>query len=145
MTGSELLAEAERLIRPCVHLKSEGPEESFAAVWDGPGLVSCPVGSFRHWLSIDCRYFPEGLGLSSGCLSVYTNEEHSASSLAIHDINIKLECKPGGAKLFAHATRSLPPIDAVFRFGSSILQDWLTPISGNQTGVITLTSKIPRQ
>jgi hypothetical protein len=125
MTGSELIVEAERLTRPCVLLRTRGPKDRLAAVWGGPGLVSAPEDSFQHWLTVDCRFFPDSLGLSTGCLSVYTDEEHSASGAAALDPQGKLTVKRGSTKLYAHAARSLPPLAAVFQFGSSAVHRWL--------------------
>ncbi len=125
MTGSELIAEAEQLARSCVLLRSEGPKDHLAAVWGGSGLIPALEGSFHHWLSVDCRFFPDGLGLSEGYLSVYSDEEDCESGVAILRSEGQLEACGGNTKLYAHPTRSLPPIDAVFRFGSSTVHKWL--------------------
>jgi hypothetical protein len=125
MTGSELIAEAERLARPCVLLRSNGPADRFAAVWRGPGLVPAPGGFFRHWLTIDCRFFPEGLGLSTGCLSIYTDEKECDSGVAVFDGRGTLSKPDKSIKLYTYEARSLPPVDAVFRFGSAAVHEWL--------------------
>src|SRR5438094_211224 len=86
MSQHELAAAAEQLARDCVLLKKSGVAESFAGVWGGLGIVPAPEGPFRHWLSIDCRFFPAGLGPSMGILSVYTNEDDTCvSGVATHD------------------------------------------------------------
>lgn len=99
MTGSELIAEAALLARPCVLLRSEGTMDRFAAVWGGLGLVPAPEGTFRHWLTVDCRFIPVSLGPSTGCLSVYTDEADCESGAAILDRSIKLTANSGSTKL----------------------------------------------
>jgi hypothetical protein len=125
MTGSELIAEAERLARPCVLLRDKGTPDRLAAVWGGPGLVAAPEGSFRHWLTFDCRFLPDGVGPPTGCLSVYTDEEQGESGAAVLDREGQLIAKRGNTKLYAREARSLPPLDAVFRFGSPAVHQWL--------------------
>src|SRR5581483_1497950 len=116
MTGSQLIAEAERLARPCGLLRNTGPKDRPAGVWGGPGLIPGPDGPCRHWLTVDCRFFPAGIRPSTGCLSVYTDEEDNESGTAVYDRNRKLTAKRGSTRLYAHPARSLPPVDAVFRY-----------------------------
>jgi len=125
MTGIDLIAEAQRLARSCVLLRTQGKKDRLAAVWGGPGIVPAPGGSFRHWLTVDCRYFPSNLGPSAGCLSVYTDEDDCESGVAVLNPNEKLSHKSRGIKLFAHEARSLPPVDAIFRLGSPAVHQWL--------------------
>lgn len=126
MTGSELIAEAERLARPCVLLKGSGSEDRFAGLWGDQGVVPAPPGPYRHWLSFDCKFLPAGLGPSAGCLSVYTDEDDCASGVAVHDSSKQLACTQKVQPLYAHPARSLPPIDAVFRFGPQTVHAWLS-------------------
>jgi len=125
MIGAELIAEGERLAKPCVLLKAAGPDDAFAAVWGGPGVVPAPPGPYRHWLSIDCRFMPIGLGPPAGCLSVYTDEEHTETGAAIHDPSKVLSGSPRQRRLYAHPARSLPPLEGVFRFGGEAVRQWL--------------------
>jgi hypothetical protein len=125
MTGAELIAEAEKLARPCVLLRKKGSEDRFAAVWGGDGLVPAPEGDFCHWLTVDCSFFPKGLGVTKGCLSIYTDEDDCESGVAVLDKKGKLTAERGSTKLYAHEARSLPPADAVFRFGSPAVHKWL--------------------
>lgn len=125
MTASELFAEAERLVRPCVLLQSQGPKDRFAAVWGGDGLVPAPEGNFRHWLTVDRRFFPDGTNPEGGCLSVYTNDQDCRSGVAVLDTTAKLVAHRNSTKLYARSARSLPPIDAVFLLGSKAVHKWL--------------------
>ena len=125
MTGGELIAEAERLARPCVLLRDKGPEDRLAAVWGGPDLVPAPEGSFRHWLTVDCRFLPVGLGPRKGCLGVYSDEDDCESSVAVLKSSATLTPRRGHTRLYAHSARSLPPVDAVFRLGSPSVHKWL--------------------
>lgn len=108
------VAEAGRLARPSVLLKRAGRAEDRAGVWGGPGLVPAPAGPFRHWISIDCRFLPAGLGPGRGVLSVYTDEEECVSGFAGHDPAASLEIGEGeGEALYAHPAPSFPPPDAL--------------------------------
>jgi len=64
------------------------------------------------------------LGPPTGVLSVYTDEDGEGGA-AVHDPDAKFSAKGKGTLLFAHPGRCLPPIDAVFRFGSPAVQAWL--------------------
>jgi hypothetical protein len=125
MTGSELITEGKRLARPCVLLRDEGPTDRLAAVWRGPGIVPVFKDSYLHWLTIDCRFLPAGLGPAGGCLSVYTDENDCESGMALYNPSASLAVKEGPVELFATEARSLPPIDAIFRLGSPSVHDWL--------------------
>jgi hypothetical protein len=124
MDEAECTAAAERLARPCVFLKRFGSPDSLAGVWGGSGIVPAPDGPYRHWLSIDCRFLPPGLGVASGILSVYTNEDDCASGVVSHGPSAAL----GGtvvAPLYAHSARSLPPPDALAAEGDpAYMQLW---------------------
>jgi hypothetical protein len=121
MTGEQLLEEGRKLSRPCVYLRDMG-EGDVAAVWGGPGAVAAPDSSYKHWLSLDCRFLPEPANLA-GCLSVYTDEEEGG--IAAVDTAVILLPTKDGIPLFGHNDLSMPPIDAIFRFGSAAVQDWL--------------------
>ncbi len=127
MTGDELIGEGKRLARPSVHLKGFGDEACVAGVWGGPGQVPAPGEGYEHWLTIDCRHLPEGVGPRSGCLSVYSDESECVAAVA-HDPTASLLTQAGSQLLFAHQAISMPPLDAVFRFGSEAVQDWLAEI-----------------
>jgi hypothetical protein len=124
MTGAALIAEGQRLAHPCVHLCPEGEPSNFAAVWRGRSQVPAPDGDFEHWLTIDCRFLPPGVGPTSGCLSIYTDNKDRFGT-AVHDGSARLEQTRQGRPLYAHPTTSLPPLEAVFRYGSSAVSAWL--------------------
>lgn len=123
MTGGELIDEGRRLARPCVYLRTTG--EHLAAIWGGEGIVPCGEGPYRHWLSIDTRHITEGQSSRSGCLSIYTNEEDCETGVVAVDDSRTLPKVTEGLKLYAHHDSSFPPLEAVFKFGSSNLTQWL--------------------
>ena len=123
MTGEQLLEEGQKLARHCVYLRDVGEGEA-VAVWGGPGAVAAPDGLYKHWLSLDCRFLPEPANLA-GCLSIYTDEEDEERSIVATDPAMLLLATEDGISLFGHNDLSMPPIDAVFRFGSAAVQDWL--------------------
>lgn len=112
MDDTERIAEAERLARDCVLLKRFGSEDRLAGVWGGPGIVPAPDGPFRHWISIDCRFLPIGLGPSVGVMSVYTNVQDCVSGLVAYDSTASLVVS-GEPALYAWPARSIPPPDAM--------------------------------
>lgn len=127
MTGDDLIAEGERLARPCVHLCPAGDPSAAAAVWRGPGVVPPPGDGYEHWLSIDCRFLPVGAGPSSGCLSVYTEDDDRHGAVT-HDPSASLSSVRGGRPLYACPARSLPPLEAVFLRGSPAVAAWLASL-----------------
>jgi len=88
-------------------------------------VVPATDDSYRHWITVDCRFMPAGIRPSSGCLSVYTSEDDFSAGIVLHSRTAKLAATKGATKLFADEAQSLPPIDAVFRFGSGAVHKWL--------------------
>lgn len=128
MTGAALISEGQRLARPCVHLLPQGEWKDFAAVWRGRGQIPAGESHYEHWLTVDCRFLPAGVGPSSGCLSVYTDDEDRFGKV-VHDASALLEQTPKGRPLFAHPTTSLPPLEAVFLYGSAGVREWLARLN----------------
>ena len=122
MNASELIAEGKRLAKPCIYLRKDG-EGLPVAAWGGPPGVSRPPGSVRHWLTLDCTLLPKEFGTANGSASVFSDED-SAGAFVV-DPSARFSSPPAGVALFAHSTLSLPPIDAVFRFGSDKVHAWL--------------------
>ena len=115
MTLDDLLEEARRLARPCTWLVP-APAGRPVAVWSDSGAHD------GHLLSIDAACLPDA-ALGEGLLSVYRGDEAAT-----------VEFRPGarlaagrsdGTALHAFPRSSLPPPDALFRFGSARLHDWL--------------------
>ena len=123
MTGEELLQIGRGLARPCIYLLGVG--EKLAAVWGGRGVAPPPEG-LRHLISLDRRWIPANLGRGSGCLSVYVDDEDCATGVAAVDESASLADRVStGTRLYAKAAVSLPPIEAVFRFGPASVEQWL--------------------
>jgi hypothetical protein len=112
MSDAELASESQRLARPCVLLRSNGAPDCLAGVWGGPGVVAAQAGPFRHWLSVDCRFLPDGLGPTAGILSIFTNEDDCVSGVVAFDPAAKIVTS-SGSPLYAQPSQSLPPPDAL--------------------------------
>lgn len=126
MTGDRLIEEARRLARPCAFLGKQGDTNEVAAIWGGRGVVPAPQGPYRHRLSLDTRFHPENAPELSGCLSIYTNEEDTATGVVAIDRALgRLPAATDGVPLFARRATSLPPPGAVLQFGSPDIQEWL--------------------
>jgi len=126
MTPDALLAEGRRLARPAVLLVARGSE--YAAVWKGAGVVPPPKGEWEHWVSLDARFLPDNPRKLRGILSVYLCTEDSDrfhQVTVVHDRKAKLPSKPDGRRLFARPTECPPPMEALFKFGSKPIRDWL--------------------
>lgn len=122
MTSDELLEEGRRLSKPCVQLTRQGTD--YCAVWGGMGVVPLRDARFRHWISVASHAVPGGHGLT-GCFSVYANQEDRATGLVLVNRQATLPPVPDGIKLYAHQTTCFPPLDAIFRYGTEAVQQWL--------------------
>jgi hypothetical protein len=126
MTGNQLIEEGNRIARPCVHLVAQDSGGgNLAGVWKGPGIVPAPAGAYRHWLSVNCGFLPGQLSDLKGCLSIYTNEDDCGTGTVAFSASRSVAVEEGGVPLFARPTSSLPPIEAIFKFGSTSVQQWL--------------------
>jgi hypothetical protein len=119
-----LLEEAIRLIRPCTWLVPEPNSEGIAAVWGGDGIVNPPVEPHEHLMTFDCRFLPSKLQDITGCISVYQDEDDEIAELVRHESTFKLPLEMSSSiKLYPFRTTSLPPIEAIFRYGSDNTKD----------------------
>jgi hypothetical protein len=119
MNAAEFVREGRALARPCVYLRAVGTE--YAGFWpttDGRRR--------RHWLTFDSRYLPMTGGERQGLISVFTDDEDGGS--VARDREGTLPERPDGLKLFASRSISLPPLDAVFRYGSPAVHNWLSAL-----------------
>jgi hypothetical protein len=98
---------AHGFAKPCVFLKKEG--NKFAAVWGGAGTIAGPEG-YEHWLSVDCSFLPQELGLTKGVISVYSGGEDIDTGVVKYALNASLELN-NGVPLYAHSAISIPPPD----------------------------------
>lgn len=125
MTGEELVRIGRELARPCLCLQEDGDGDP-AAIWGGPGVVPSPEGPYRHLISLERRWLPENLAPGSGWLSVYVDDQDCETGVVAVDGSASLGDRVReGARLYAGAAVSLPPIDAVFRFGPAAVEQWL--------------------
>jgi len=126
MTPEELISEARRMSRPAVLLIAKGND--YAAIWKGTGVVAPPEGEWEHWVSIDTRFLPKNPGNRHGVVSVYLCTESSDrfhEVAARHDPEATLPTATNGQRLFAKPIECLPPTEAICKFGSKSIQDWL--------------------
>jgi hypothetical protein len=126
LTGDDLQAEARRLARPAIMLSADG--EEYAACWQGTGVVPPPPGRWEHWISLDTSFLPDNPRGRGAVLSVYlcTEDDDRFHQVAVtQDHAAVLPRVPDGERLFVHRAACLPPIEAIFRFGSEPIQTWL--------------------
>lgn len=122
----QLLAEARHIARICTLLVPQPNSEPIAAIWGGPGIVMPPHRSERHRITIDCRFLPLDIPNLTGCISIYDGQDDAT----LHPISYDPTCtlpaaSDAGIMLYPQRATSLPPIEALFRFGSTAIQDWL--------------------
>jgi hypothetical protein len=128
MDAAKLIAEGERLDRPCVELRTKGAKEAFAGIWGGKGVLEPEEEPWQHWLTIDGAWLA-GLGLPChGCLGVYTNEDDCRTGKVVQAKGALPRKLNSGIELYARENRSFPPIEAVFEFGSAAVEDWLVSL-----------------
>lgn len=130
MDTNELLAEAERLERPCLVLTTRRNTGASFGFWGGEPVLKPVSGSWRYWLTIRCDWLSEqGLPLQ-GILSVYTNEDDCVSGMVVHDPKGELPQRvEGGIRLYGREEAAFPPIEAFLKFGSPALKKCLQPDS----------------
>jgi hypothetical protein len=119
MTVDELIAEGRRLQRPTILLTPEGAGDP-AAVWYGHDYAEDPPEGHRCWISVRAGSIPSFDG--QGWLSVFTNDESCEGG------SVKISSaphRPNGLLLYPKEIAVLPPIDAVFTFGSPSVERWL--------------------
>lgn len=104
MTLSDFLAEANRLAKPCRHYRFASDGEPSSGYWHGvvAGELCLSIERAGKWLN------------------VYLDEEH-ASGRVETSLGPILSERP----LVRTSEISLPPIDAVFRFGSGAIDRYL--------------------
>jgi hypothetical protein len=125
MTGEDLIAEGQKLAKPCVYLVTSAPSDApIAAIWGEEPILGTPGDDFRHWLSIDCSVLLDNT--SNGVMGVYSNEDDCETGTVLFSATTHLtEHNTDGVLLYAQPGLSLPPIEAVFKFGSSAVKEWL--------------------
>lgn len=126
LSPNELIGEARQMARPAVLLVGAGKE--YAAVWKGTGVVPPPEGKWEHWVSIDTHFLPENPRKIQGILSVYLcieDTDRFEHVGVVHDPEATLPGEPDGQRLFANRIECVPPIEALMKFGSKRIQDWL--------------------
>jgi hypothetical protein len=104
VTLEELLSEATRLARPCGHLRFTSGTEPVCGYWHG-------LRAGELCASIERR---------SSWLNVYLDEECQSGRVEVSTAPVLSE-RP----LYRTDATSLPPIDAVFRFGSDAIDKYL--------------------
>ncbi len=126
MRADDLLAEAAHLARPCILLVSQPHPAGIAAIWGGSGGGRPNGGDTRHRLTLDCRFLPPDGAPLTGCISIYERAVRDATPRITHDPMATLPADVGsGIPLYPQSARSLPPLEALFRFGSPAIETWL--------------------
>lgn len=123
MTLDELLEEARRLARPCVHLRAAEPGQSGAiAIWRGQGVHPVPEPTASHWVSFEASAVPSKRPVP-GWISVWYTQDCKVIALSGP---IKVDpMQTMGQPLVGARGLSLPPVDAIFARGSEVVGRWL--------------------
>ncbi len=106
MNADELIAEGERLVRPCLSLSDDCGSGRYSGIWAGTGVLKPKPGPWKHWITVDCSWLAkQGVPLT-GILSVYTNEDDCLTGIVVHDPSARLPKSPTrGAFLDNHRKR----------------------------------------
>ena len=134
MTAAELITEGERLAKPCVYLRDRGAGAP-CAIWGGPLPLPQPGPKLQHVITLDCEALPEHFTGAAGSASLYSNHLEDASVRFGPKLSVARPTRLARAQqwltrarsatpLYAQPGVSLPPIEAVFRFGSPRFQAW---------------------
>lgn len=117
MTVEELVAEGERLKRPCVLLKTEGAGEPIGWWHHKPGNLA---SDRDPWITFDVQAVPGSERPNrTRYLTLLTSVEKPDGVLQPVDI------PPEGLPLFGQPIEVIAPIEAVFAFGNERVQAWL--------------------
>lgn len=117
-----LIIEAQKLVRPWTMLTTEAtsPDQPIAGYWGGLNPQRTPI------LILDCRYLP--MRDLQGCLQIdLIDTERLYYSATIKNQPSDCLGHETMIALYAQTTTSLPPLDAVLRFGSAAIQAWSKP------------------
>jgi len=133
MTPELLYAEAEKLARSSYLLKATGSKSKLAAVWHASEEVEVDGEVYFHCLSVDTAWLPKKLNPGMGCLSLYLDEESYCLGIVRLEQGRRLEHFKAARALYAHQARSLPPLEAIMRFGSARVEEWLDCIGSSRT------------
>lgn len=101
----------------------------------GPGPVPPPGPRLQHRITLDCEAFPEPFAGATGSASLYTHHVDEGAVLFGPKVSMErpellsratqwLTRARTPTLLYGHPGMSLPPIEAVFRFGSLRFQAW---------------------
>lgn len=115
-----MLEEAQHLAKPSSWLLPSQAEEDCAGVFGGCGPSIDPPSVIKHVLTVDLAYLPGGFDTPSR-LTIYNDASRLEGTALLHNARIPLS----GEALGAHERQSLPPVEALFKFGSSSVQAWL--------------------
>jgi hypothetical protein len=121
MTPQLLIAEGQRLVRPCLFLCPDGAGP-VAAIWHERNQAAIEATGFRCWITVDARFIPGIPKEISGFLSVLTDERDCEGGRV--ELQPVLPERPG-IELHAIEERVLPPIEAIFVQGSDAVKEWL--------------------
>ena len=117
MTDDELIAEGERLARPCLILSEARPGEPVIGLWgvrddtdrEGPLL----------WIRVDCTWLRRRGFALEGYLSVYADAERHDFTV-VHTPHGRLPAREGTAiPLSGREGRSLPQEEAILALGEA--------------------------
>jgi hypothetical protein len=123
LSAEEFVRESQPLIRPCLHL-TDKKNSRYVAYWRNK-TVPCPHGGvYEHLMTIDVRALVNRpKKFRGGCVHLFGDLD-TEESKAVFDPVAALPLR-GRGKLYAYAVDAHPPVEAVFRFGSSRIQEWL--------------------
>jgi hypothetical protein len=104
VTLDEFLAEANRLAKPCYYYQFAHAGQPITGYWHGvkAGELCISIKHKGNWLN------------------VYLDENYSSGR-----VELSIQPNPSNSPLYRSDAISLPPIDAVFRFGSNEIEKYL--------------------
>jgi hypothetical protein len=119
MTVNDLITEGRRIQRRTILLTPEGSGRP-AAYWYGRRARQAAESSEHCWISVNAGFIPSFE--RQGWLSIFTDVGSCEGGRL--DISPSPK-KDDGILLYAKEIAVLPPIDAVFSYGSPAVEAWL--------------------
>jgi hypothetical protein len=126
MNEYEFWGDGLAISRPAIHLKTAQVDNApLVGVWGGMGWNQ-QDGDRRHWLTVDLSHHPNYSLV--GYLSIYERKVWKPTWFRIEYIGITTRSfdEIQGKLLYGYQADILPPVHALYRFGSASVRQWLT-------------------
>lgn len=129
MTPEAVIAEGERLARPCLFLDESPAPSGVVAYWRGYRVGYRGRDDDRHRVTLDCEWLSRHGVRVQGSVGVYDVDRRwrwpvpvNLDRLHAPLAELRME---GGVSLYGREMTSLPPVEALCLYGGPAVAEWL--------------------